>query len=157
MAYSLAAQNSSSAAPPVTIDGTFPPTGAGAGSSSSSLSGLPIGTNASPIIPTSLTSYVPDDKYRLRVGDRISLQIVEDRDFPKSLVIADSGELDAPYVGRLAASERTCKQLATELKALLEKEYYYRATVIIALDAANKFLGRIYVWEIGRASCRERV
>src|SRR5204863_850889 len=45
-----------------------------------------------------------------------------------------------------AASERTCKQLAGELKAQLEKEYYYRATVIIALDAANKFLGRIYVW-----------
>jgi len=89
---------------------------------------------------------VPDDKYRLRVGDRISLQILEDRDLPRSLIIADSGELDAPYVGRLAASDRTCKQLAGELRALLEKEYYYRATVIIALDAANKFLGRIYVW-----------
>jgi protein involved in polysaccharide export with SLBB domain len=36
--------------------------------------------------------------------------------------------------------------LADELKAQLEKEYYYRATVIIALDVANKFLGRIYVW-----------
>jgi polysaccharide biosynthesis/export protein len=41
---------------------------------------------------------------------------------------------------------KTCKQLAGELKAQLEKEYYYRATVVIALDVANKLLGRIYVW-----------
>ena len=94
----------------------------------------------------SLSGYVPDDKYKLRVGDKISLQILEDRDLPKGLVVADSGELDVPYVGRVAASDKTCKQLAEELKARLEKEYYHRATVIIALDVANKFLGRIYVW-----------
>lgn len=90
--------------------------------------------------------YVPDDKYKLRVGDKISLQILEDRDAPKGLVVADSGELDVPYVGRVAASDKTCKQLADELKTRLEKEYYLRATVIIALDVANKFLGRVYVW-----------
>jgi polysaccharide export outer membrane protein len=96
--------------------------------------------------PISLTGYVPDDKYKLRVGDKISLQILEDRDAPKGLVLADSGELDMPYVGRVAAADKTCKQLADELKTRLEKEYYYRATVIIALDVANKLLGRIYVW-----------
>lgn len=94
----------------------------------------------------SASGYVPDDKYKLRVGDKVSLQILEDRDLPKGLVIADSGELDVPYVGRVAASDKTCKQLAEELKALLEREYYHRATVIIALDSANKFLGRVYVW-----------
>jgi polysaccharide export outer membrane protein len=93
-----------------------------------------------------LSGYVPDDKYKLRVGDKVSLQILEDRDAPKGLVVADSGELDVPYVGRVAAADKTCKQLAEELKARLEKEYYYRATVILALDVANKFLGRIYVW-----------
>ena len=103
-------------------------------------------TNAPGTLLTNLTGYVPDDKYKLRVGDRISLQILEDRDLPKSLVVADSGELDVPYVGRVAATDKTCKQLANELKAQLEKEYYYRATVVIALDAANRLLGRIYVW-----------
>jgi protein involved in polysaccharide export with SLBB domain len=104
------------------------------------------GTNATSAPPVSLGGYVPDDKYKLRVGDRISLQILEDRDAPKSLVVADSGELDVPYIGRVAASDKTCKQLAEELKARLEKEYYHRATVIIALDVANKLLGRVYVW-----------
>jgi protein involved in polysaccharide export with SLBB domain len=97
-------------------------------------------------VPASLIGYVPDDKYKLRVGDRISLQVVEDRDAPRSLVVADSGEVDMPYLGRVAASDKTCKQLAAELKAQLEKEYYYQATVIVALDVANRVWGRIYVW-----------
>ena len=104
------------------------------------------GTNVTGGPTVSLSGYVPDDKYKLRIGDRISLQILEDRDAPKSLVVADSGELDVPYVGRVAASDKTCKQLADELKTRLEKEYYHRATVIIALDVANKLLGRVYVW-----------
>ncbi|MEI7936102.1 MAG: polysaccharide biosynthesis/export family protein [Verrucomicrobiota bacterium] len=108
-------------------------------------------TNAVGTTPVDLSGYVPDDKYKLRVGDRISLQILEDRDAPKGLVVADSGEIDVPYVGRVLASDKTCKQLADELKARLEKEYYHRATVIISLDVANKLLGRIYVWGQVRA------
>jgi len=103
-------------------------------------------TNPAAATPPSLSGYVPDDKYKLRVGDKISFQILEDRDLPKSLVVADSGELDVPYIGRVTVTDKTCKQLAAELKTQLEKEYYYRASVIIALDVANRVLGRIYVW-----------
>ncbi len=70
----------------------------------------------------------------------------EDRDLPKSLVVADSGELEIPYLGRVAAAEKTCKQLAQELKEQLEKDFYYRATVVLALDQASRFVGRVYVW-----------
>jgi protein involved in polysaccharide export with SLBB domain len=90
--------------------------------------------------------YIPDDKYKLRIGDRVSFQILEDREPPKELVLADSGELDVPYLGRIAAADKTCKQLATEIKGQLEKEYYYRASVVLALDTANRVLGRVYVW-----------
>jgi polysaccharide export outer membrane protein len=101
-------------------------------------------TNTSPT--ASLNGYVPDDKYKLRVGDRLSFQITEDRDPAKPLTVADNGELDIPYIGRVYVVDKTCKQLTDELKQQLEKEYYYRATVILALDIANKVLGRIYVW-----------
>ena len=93
-----------------------------------------------------LSGYVPDDKYKLRVGDRVSFQILEDKDPPRCLLVADSGELDMPYLGRLPAADKTCKQLAEEVKVQLEKEYYYRASVVLALDAANRVLGRVYVW-----------
>jgi protein involved in polysaccharide export with SLBB domain len=92
------------------------------------------------------SGYVPDDKYKLRLGDRVSFQVLEDREPPKSLMIADSGELDVPYVGRLPAVDKTCKQLAAQIKTLLEREYYYRASVVLALDSANRVLGRVYIW-----------
>lgn len=91
-------------------------------------------------------NYVADDKYKLRVGDKVSFQILEDRDQPKSLTITDSGELEVPYIGRVPVTDKSCKQAAEELKQLLEKEYYYQATVILGLDQANRFLGRVYVW-----------
>jgi len=107
-------------------------------------------TNSPPVMPArrdvTWSGYVADDKYKLRIGDRVSFQILEDRDAPKSLIVADSGELDVPYLGRLAANDKTCKQLAAEIKDQLEKEYYYRASVVLALDAANRLLGRVYVW-----------
>ena len=88
---------------------------------------------------------VLDDKVKLGLGDRVSLRIVEDRDEPKSLVVADSGELEAPYIGRVAASGKTCRQLAREIKSSLEKKYYYRATVVIGIDLLNKTRGKVYI------------
>ncbi len=48
--------------------------------------------------------------------------------------MTDSGELDVPYVGRVKAVNKTCKQLSGELKTLLEKDYYHVATPLIAID-----------------------
>jgi len=109
-----------------------------------------VSTNVPPagtrVAAVNLSSYVPDDKYKLRAGDKVAFQILEDRDLPKSLVLADSGELDVPYIGRVSAKDKSCKGLGEEIKTLLEKEYYHRATVVIALDSASKYLGRVYVW-----------
>ena len=103
-------------------------------------------TNATPALTLAVSgSYVLDDKHLLEPGDRISFQILEDRDPARSLVVADSRELDVPYIGRVSVADKTCKQLAKELKVLLEKEYYYRATVIIGLDSVNKVRGKVYL------------
>jgi len=86
-----------------------------------------------------------NDKYRLAVGDRISFRIEEDEEDPKSLTVTDSGDLEVPYIGRYPAAGKTCKELAQALKVELEKEYYYRATVIIAVDAMTKSRGKVYL------------
>lgn len=93
----------------------------------------------------SLSGYVPDDKYRLRSGDRLAFQILEDRDPPRSLTVTENGEIDVPYVGRVNVRDKTPRQVSEELKAMLEQDFYHRATVIIAVDAPNKVLGRVYV------------
>lgn len=106
----------------------------------------------SPVGAASITNgYVPDDVYKLRVGDTISFQIVEDRVLklqlaPTSLVVADSGEVDVPYIGRVMAVDKTSKRLGEEIKQALEKDYYKKVTVVLSLNAANQLLGRVYIW-----------
>ncbi len=85
-----------------------------------------------------------DEKYRLAIGDRLSFRIIEDEEDPKPLFVTDSGELEVPYVGRFRGVGKTCRELARALKAELEKEYYHRATVIIAVDLMARSRGKIY-------------
>lgn len=87
-----------------------------------------------------------DDTYKLAIGDLLSFKIEEDQDEPpKQLVVTDSGDLDIPYIGRMRAQAKTCRQVAREIKAELEKEYYYQATVIIAVDQRTKSRGKVYI------------
>jgi protein involved in polysaccharide export with SLBB domain len=91
---------------------------------------------------------VLDDKKKLGSNDYVSFRVVEDRDNESQrLRVNDNGELEVPYVGLVPAEGRTCKELAYSIKALLEKEYYYHATVILAVDrVSEKSRGRIYVY-----------
>lgn len=91
---------------------------------------------------------VLDDKKRLGSNDYVSFRVVEDRDDESQrLRINDSGELEVPYIGLIPAAGRTCKELAHSVKAALEREYYYHATVIIAVDhISEKSRGKVYVY-----------
>jgi len=86
-----------------------------------------------------------DDRHVLAIGDRLSFRIEEDQEDPKQLDVTDSGDLEVPYIGRFAAEGKNCKQLALELKAALEKEYYYQATVIIAVNSMARSRGKVYL------------
>jgi protein involved in polysaccharide export with SLBB domain len=91
---------------------------------------------------------VLDDKKKLGSNDYISFRVVEDRDNESQrLRVNDNGELEVPYIGLVPAQGRTCKELAYAIKGSLEKEYYYHATVILAVDrVSEKSRGRIYVY-----------
>jgi len=86
-----------------------------------------------------------DDTQRIGVGDRLSFRVIEDKEDSKLLAVADSGELEIPYLGRVKAADKTCKELAREIKTALEKDLYYRATVIVAVDQLNKKRGNVYL------------
>ena len=75
-----------------------------------------------------------DGERKLMIADVLSFQILEDGEPAKRMIVTDSAEVDVPYVGRVKAEGRTCKDLATEVKRLLEKDFYHKATVIIGLD-----------------------
>jgi polysaccharide export outer membrane protein len=91
-----------------------------------------------------------NDKRILTTGDKLSFKVIEDEGLPRSLTVTDSSEIDVPYIGRVSVVNKTCKQFALTVKRLLEKEYYYQATVIVGLDAAGNAAraasrGKVYV------------
>ena len=91
---------------------------------------------------------VLDDRTRLGPNDFVSFRVVEDRDNESQrLRVNDNGQLEVPYIGLVQAAGRTSKDLAFNIKAALEKEYYYHATVIIAVDhVSEKSRGKVYVY-----------
>lgn len=91
---------------------------------------------------------VLDDKKRLGSDDFVSFRVVEDRDGESQhLRVNDNGELEVPYIGLVPAAGKTCRELAYNIKSALEKEYYYHATVILAVDkVSEKSRGKVYVY-----------
>src|SRR5260221_4989242 len=76
-----------------------------------------------------LNGYMPDETYKLRVGDAVSFQIMADRvwnpqDAPKNILEVDSGEVEVSYIGRVSAVCQTCKVLAADIITAPELEYY---------------------------------
>jgi len=104
----------------------------------------PVATNGAKPGPTNSMDAL-DDKHKLAIGDRLSFRIVEDEEDPKPLFVTDSGDLEVPYIGRFPAVGKSCKELASALKAELEKEYYYLATVVVAVDIMTKSRGKVYL------------
>src|SRR5437879_3015309 len=105
------------------------------------------GTNDLVPPETVKTMEILDNHQKLGPGDKVTYRVIEDQDETKSLTITDSGDLEVPYLGLVHAAGKTSRQLAGEIKALLEKNLYYQATVVIALEWTDKkrVTGKVYV------------
>ena len=104
----------------------------------------PGGTNSAVNVSTNSMDAL-DDAYRLAIADSVTFQIKEDNDDPQLLTVMDSGDLQVPYIGPFPVVGKTCRQLARELKAELEKNFYYQATVIITVNLKTKSRGIVYL------------
>src|SRR5437879_2698883 len=104
-------------------------------------------THTNPVQQAVKSMAALDDNQKLAPGYRVTYRVIEDQDDPRSITITDSGDLEVPYLGLVHAAGKTSLQLAREVKALLEKNLYYQATVIIALELTDKkrVTGKVYV------------
>jgi protein involved in polysaccharide export with SLBB domain len=80
---------------------------------------------------------VVDPGKKLTAGDQVTVQIVEDRDAGFPRVVTATGELDVPPLGRVRVSGQTARDAEAAIKVLLEKEYYYTATVRLSIDQVS--------------------
>lgn len=98
------------------------------------------------IVAGTTSMEVLDSSYKLGPGDRLSYRVVEERRDPVGVMVADSGDLEVPLIGRVSARGHTCKELAQTIKPMLEREYFYKATVILGLETvSSKARGRVYI------------
>jgi len=81
-------------------------------------------------------SVVDPDK-KLSAGDQVTVEIVEDREGGLPRIVTATGELDVPPLGRVKVSGRTATEAASEIKQQLERDYYYHATVHLAIDRVS--------------------
>jgi polysaccharide export outer membrane protein len=87
-----------------------------------------------------------DDKTPISIGDQLTFRILEDEDPPVSLLVSDSGQVQIPYVGNVAAVNKTPRALALEVRQALEGRLYNKATVLISLEKRSvRSPGRVYV------------
>ncbi len=102
--------------------------------------------SSSAIVAGTTSMDVLDSSYRLGIGDRLSYRVVEERREPVGVMVADNGEVEVPLIGRVSAKGRTCRELAQAIKPVLERDYFYKATVIVALDSASvRSRGMVYI------------
>lgn len=102
------------------------------------------------IVPQALPNEPIDPDHKLNPGDSLSYRVREDRDDnlpPSTLTVTDSGEVQLPLGGRVKATGKSTRQLTADIKSVLEREYYYHATVDLGLIAVARRAsrGRVYV------------
>jgi len=87
--------------------------------------------------PTERMSVVDPDK-KLSAGDQVTVEIVEDREGGLPRVVTATGELDVPPLGRVKVSGKTAAEASVAIKQLLERDYYYTATVRLSIDQVSR-------------------
>lgn len=88
-----------------------------------------------------------NDSTRLKAGDQLSYRVIEEQDQqPDLLTISPTGDVEIPLLGHFPAAGKTCRQLASQLKPMLEKDYFYKATVIVAINSlSTAAIGKVYL------------
>lgn len=108
---------------------------------------LAVALLASAAEPTTETATSAADNI-ITVGDRLRYQVIEDGDAPVELVVSNTGMIELPYYGPIAASGKGLPQLVTDITAALQKDLYLTATVRLTVleyhtRAVNR--GRIHL------------
>ena len=87
--------------------------------------------------PQERMSVVDPDK-KLSAGELVTVEIVEDREGGLARVVTATGELDVPPLGRVRVAGKSAADAAVSIKQLLEKDYYYTATVRLSIDQVSR-------------------
>jgi protein involved in polysaccharide export with SLBB domain len=97
-------------------------TATGGGAYSNAETNATVATNAKPRV------IVP--------GVTISVTVDEDHSLNRAYLIPNSGAIDYPPLGRLVVEGLTPEELAQKIRESLEKDYFQKATVMVAVESS---------------------
>lgn len=121
----------------------------------------PYATGVAPGIPVAVPAYpgavapgfaeapmaAADPNRRLQAGDQLLVKIEQDREGATPLAVSSTGEVTLdPIPHPIRIVGMSLGQATSEIKRLLEKDYYYTATVRLSLEkASNPQAGQIQI------------
>ncbi len=90
---------------------------------------------------------IADPSRKLQAGDQLMLKIEQDHEGAVAVLVSTTGEVVVdPIPQTIHVSGLTLSQATNEIKRLLEKDYYYTATVRLSLErASNPVAGSISI------------
>lgn len=90
------------------------------------------------LVLTALPSQAQDDGYRLRPGDILRIEVVEDSGLSRQALIAPDGRVTLPLAGSVQASGRTIEAVQSDLIARLTPSFAAPPTVFVSIDRLSE-------------------
>ncbi len=98
-------------------------------------------------IPTERPNLMVDPDRKLQQGDQLSFSIEEDHDPAVPLVVSAGGDVRIEPLCAVHVAGLTVVDASGAIKRRLEADYYYKATIRLALERVNQnfSLGNVYL------------
>lgn len=86
------------------------------------------------ILPLVAGSLLAQEGYRVRAGDTLRIEVLQDPALNRSVLVAPDGSVAFPLAGAVAAAGRTLQQVQDDLAARLAPNFAAAPTVFVALE-----------------------
>lgn len=111
------------------------------------------------------TGALAQDSYRVKPGDQLSVEVLEDSSLNRSVVVLPDGRFSFPFAGTVRASGRTVSQIQAAVRQAIASNFAVDPTVFVAVtpltelnepDAAEADVNSIYfLGEVSNPGLRE--
>lgn len=80
------------------------------------------------------TAAVAQEGYRVRSGDTIAIEVVQDSSLNRQVLVLPDGSINFPFAGSLRASGRTTGQISSAISAAISDQFNTPPTVFVSVQ-----------------------
>lgn len=87
------------------------------------------------------TVAVAQDGYRVRAGDTLAVEVLEDPQLNRSVLVTPSGTISFPFAGTVSASGRTTDQIAAAIAGAIAPNFATSPNVFVSVQSVAPSAG----------------